>query len=407
MIPNIYFWNQIMDIAGRTSIILIIAFVISHLIIKNNFNIIKPNWIEKILLTLTFILIYTVTLLFNYGEQRLLIFDLALPIVIVSGILSGLRVSAVVSTVAALMINYLFPLSWPYAVLTLIAGLLSGALSHIKQTNRQKMYLAAAIQFVFSLAQVGIIYFLFEGFLYQLLWQNVLSIILIVLVQMTSVVMFLYTIYSIIHFQKAQALLYYQNQQQLRSLESQVNPHFLFNSLNTIGSLTRTNPDKAHELIIELSSLLRNSLRKQGETIPLVDEIRNIDSYLSIAQARFGNRIEIKRDIPEIYLRYHVPNLIWEPIVENAIIHNIKKQELVKVSISAKKIGDFLHLITIDNGQGIAPDIIKKIKSPNEETKHLGLSSTRLRLLNFYHQDDLVDINTASIGTIVTIKIPV
>jgi len=396
-----------MDIAGRTSIILIIAFVISHLIIKNNFNIIKPNWIEKILLTLTFILIYTVTLLFNFGEQRLLIFDLALPIVIVSGILSGLRVSIVVSTVAAIMINYLFPLSWPYAVLTLGAGLVSGILSHVKQSNRQKMYTAAGIQFVFSLAQVGIIYFLFEGFLYQVLWQNVLSIILIVLVQMSSVVMFLYTIYSIIHFQKAQALLYYQNQQRLRSLESQVNPHFLFNSLNTIGSLTRTNPNKAHELIIELSSLLRSSLRKQGETIPLVDELRNIDSYLSIAQARFGSRIEIKKDIPEMYLRWKVPNLIWEPIVENAVIHNIKKQDIVKISISAKQIGDYLHLITIDNGQGIPTDVLKKIKSPNEETKHLGLSSTRLRLLNFYHQDNLVDINTSKIGTIVTIKIPV
>lgn len=396
-----------MDIAGRTSIILIIAFIISHLIIKNNFNIIKPNLVEKILLTLTFILIYTVTLLFNFGEQRLLIFDLALPIVIVSGILSGLRVSIIVSTVAAIMINYLFPLSWPYAVLTLGAGLVSGILSHVKQTNRQKMYVAAGIQFVFSLAQVGIIYFLFEGFLYQVLWQNVLSIILIVLVQMSSVVMFLYTIYSIIHFQKAQALLYYQNQQRLRSLESQVNPHFLFNSLNTIGSLTRTNPDKAHELIIELSSLLRNSLRKQGETIPLIDELRNIDSYLSIAQARFGSRIEIKKDIPEMYLRWKVPNLIWEPIVENAVIHNIKKQDIVKISISAKQIGDFLHLITIDNGQGISRDILKKIKSPNEESKHLGLSSTRLRLLNFYHQDNLVDINTSKIGTIVTIKIPV
>jgi LytS/YehU family sensor histidine kinase len=406
MMPSIYFWSYIMDITGRTAIILIIAFVISHLIIKNNFNIIRPNIIEQILLTLTYILIYTFTLLFNYGEERLLIFDLALPIVIVAGILSGLRVSLVVSIVAAITINSLFTLSWPYAILTILAGIVSGLLSHLKLNNTRKMLYAGILQFFFSGAQVMLVYFFFEGFLYQVLWQNILAVILIILVQIGSVLIFLYIIYSIIDYQKQQRMLYLQNQKRLRTLESQVNPHFLFNSLNTIGSLTRRDPEKAHSLIIELSALLRSSLRKQGELVSLVDEIRNIDSYTEIAKARFGQRFQLTKDIPDIYNKYQVPNLIWEPIVENAIIHNIKQQDTVSVKLSVKRTASHLLLITQDDGQGIPPAILKKIDSKTKHHKHLGLPSTVARLKNFYQEEKLVDIDSSPKGTIVILKIP-
>ena len=407
MAPNIYFWSHIMDITGRTAIILIIAFIISHLIIKNNFNIIRPNLIEQILLTLTYILIYTFTLLFNYGQERLLIFDLALPIVIVAGILSGLRVSLVVSAVAAITINSLFPLSWPYSVLTILAGLISGLLSHQKLNNTRKMLYAGILQLFFSGAQIIMVYFFFEGSLYHMLWQNIISVTMVVLVQITSVLIFLYIIYSIIDFQKQQRMLYLQNQKRLKTLESQVNPHFLFNSLNTIGSLTRRDPDRAHELIIELSSLLRSSLRTQGELVPLVDEIKNIDSYLAIARARFGERIKFNSDIPDIYGKYPVPNLIWEPIVENAILHNIKRQDTVAVKLAVKRHANYLLLITQDNGKGIPATRLKRITSTTKQHKHLGLPSTIARLRNFYQEENLVEINSSKKGTIVTLRIPI
>ncbi|MBU0647948.1 histidine kinase [Patescibacteria group bacterium] len=407
MSPNIFFWNQILDITGRSAIILIIAFVISHLVIKNNFNIVKPGLVEKISLVLTFILIYTLTLFFNYGEERLLIFDLALPIIIVSGILAGLQVSFTVSLVASLMLKTLFPLSWPYAILTLVAGIVSGLISWIRQSHRKKMVTAALLQFGFSIMQVGIFYFLVEGYLYQTLWANIISVLIAILTQVTSVVIFLYIIYSIIHFQKQQQTISHHHQARLKTLESQINPHFLFNSLNTIGSLTRTNPAKAHDLVIELSALLRSSLRKQGNLVPLVDEIKNIDSYFTIAKARFGTRVKITKDIPDIYNKYQVPNLIWEPIVENAIIHNISTQDEVKVHICAKKDRNLLYLITQDNGQGIPEQTMKQIKKAKKRHKHLGLPSTYSRLKNFYERDDLVDINTSQKGTIVTLKIPI
>ena len=402
MTPNIYFWNQIMDITGRTAIVLIIAFIISHLIIKNNFNIIQPKPFEKILLTLTYFLIYIATLLFNYGEKRLLIFDLALPIIIVSGILSGLRVSLIVSGLAAIMLNVLFPLSWPYAILTVIAGIISGILSHIRQDHRDKMIVAASLQFIFSCFQIGIIYFLLEGFLYQTFWEDLASVLIVVLIQVASVLIFLYIIYSIIDYQKREQTLYLQNQTRLKNLESQINPHFLFNSLNTIGSLTRTEPEKAHTLIIELSSLLRSSLRRQGELVPLIDELKNIDSYLTIANARFFSRLQIIKNIPDIYNRYLVPNLIWEPIVENAISHNIKQQQSVRVNLSVKKDQNYLYLITQDNGQGISKETLTKI----HQSEHLGLAGTIRRLRYFYQKNNLLEINSSKQGTIVTIKIP-
>ncbi|MFA4930723.1 MAG: histidine kinase [Patescibacteria group bacterium] len=407
MTPNIFFWNQILDIAGRSAIVLVIAFLISHLVIKNNFNIVKPSIIEKISLALTFILIYTITLFFNYGEKRLLIFDLALPIIVVSGILAGLRVSFTVSLVAAFLLRQLFPLSWPYAILTILAGIVSGIISRIQQSNRKKMITAAIVQFIFSILQIGVFYFLLEGFIYKSLWENIASVFIVILIQISSVVIFLYIIYSIINYQKQQQMIYLQNQARLRTLESQINPHWLFNSLNTIGSLTRTNPSQAHDLVIELSSLLRSSLRKQGELVPLIDEIKNIDSYIAIAKARFGERITIKRDIPDIYTKYKVPNLIWEPIVENAIVHNIKQQEKVTVELSVKKARNLLILITKDNGQGIPQKIIKNIQSNIKIHKHLGLPSTIARLKNFYQREDLIDIDTSAKGTIVNLKIPI
>jgi LytS/YehU family sensor histidine kinase len=404
--PTIYFYNQLIDITGRSAVILIIAFVISHLIIKNNFNIIHPGIKEKFLLSLTFILIYTFTLLFNYGNENLLIFDLALPIVIVSGILGGLQVSFLVSAIAAIEINFFFPLSWPYAILTIIAGIASGLIHYIQKSNNYKTTIASIMQFVFSILQISIVYYIFEGYLYHDLWQNILSAIIVALVQVASVIIFLYIIYSIIDFQKQQQELTLQNQYRLKTLQSQLNPHFLFNSLNTIGSLTRTNPNKAHELIIELSSLLRSSLRTQGELVPLVDEMQNINNYLAIAQARFGDRIIIKKDIPEIYFRFLVPNLIWEPVIENAIIHNIKLQDKVQVSIAVKKDQQYLYLITSDNGQGISQDKLQDLKSSQPHHKHLGLPSTIARLKNQYQKENLVNINTSGKGTIITLKIP-
>jgi len=405
--PTIYFYNQLIDITGRSAIILIIAFLISHLIIKNNFNIIRPGIVEKFLLSLTFVLIYTFTLLFNYGNENLLIFDLALPTVIVAGILGGLQVGMLVGAIAATEINFFFPLSWPYAILTIVASIAGSLIHYTQKSNNYKTTVASIIQFIFSLLQIIIVYYIFEGYLYHDLWQNVLSAVIVALVQVASVIIFLYIIYSIIDFQKQQQEINLQNQYRLKTLQSQLNPHFLFNSLNTIGSLTRTNPEKAHELIIELSSLLRSSLRTQGELVPLVDELQNIDNYLAIAKARFGNRIVITRDIPEIYGRLPVPNLIWEPVVENAIIHNIKTQDEVKVVISVKKDPSYLYLITTDNGQGISSDKLTDLQNNHPEHKHLGLPSTIARLKNQYQQDNLVNINTSNKGTIITLKIPI
>ena len=158
MSPTIYFYNQLIDITGRSAIILIIAFLISHLIIKNNFNIIRPGIVEKFLLSLTFVLIYTFTLLFNYGNENLLIFDLALPTVIVAGILGGLQVGMLVGAIAATEINFFFPLSWPYAILTIVASIAGSLIHYTQKSNNYKTTVASIIQFIFSLLQIIIVY---------------------------------------------------------------------------------------------------------------------------------------------------------------------------------------------------------------------------------------------------------
>lgn len=110
---------------------------------------------------------------------------------------------------------------------------------------------------------------------------------------------------------------------EFRALRAQIEPHFLFNALNTIASFCRTNPLKARELIIDLSNYFRQTLKRQEDFVYLKDEIEFIQSYLSIETARFGDRLRLIIDVPEEMMDKKVPVFVLQPIVENAVKHGI------------------------------------------------------------------------------------
>ena len=169
----------------------------------------------------------------------------------------------------------------------------------------------------------------------------------------------------------------------LHALRMQLNPHFLFNALNGIGSLMYRDVDAADSMLVRLASLLRHSL-DQGEhaTVPLRDELAFLDRYLNLEQMRFPGRLVVRRDIDPALLGQPVPNLLLQPLVENAIKHGVEPlSRAVTVSIlaSCPRPGR-LRVEVLDDGAGLAspphPD------APRREG--IGTRNTRRRLLQLH-----------------------
>lgn len=165
-------------------------------------------------------------------------------------------------------------------------------------------------------------------------------------------------------------------QAQLQALRSQLNPHFLFNTLHSIAELIHENPRHAEQMLLQLGELLRKSLETQSLEVPLAEEIDFIRSYLSIEQMRLGDRLEIVWKIDPTVLSARVPSLILQPIVENAIRHGIAMSSHGgRLEISASRVGDQLKLEVHDNGPGLNPD---------NDHSGIGVGHTRARLERLY-----------------------
>ena len=138
---------------------------------------------------------------------------------------------------------------------------------------------------------------------------------------------------------------------QLNALKSQINPHFLFNSLNSIASLTLTNAEKAHGMIIALSDFMRFSLRKQpNDMVPLDVELKNIGLYLQIEKIRFGTNLDYRFEIGESCKNHPIPSLILQPIFENAIKYGVyETSKPVEILLEARKIPGFMEISIIND----------------------------------------------------------
>jgi two-component system LytT family sensor kinase len=171
---------------------------------------------------------------------------------------------------------------------------------------------------------------------------------------------------------------------QLQALRMQINPHFLFNTLNSIAALVYVNPRAADEMLGDLSQLLRRSLDSiEDQEIPLSQELEFIGAYLSIEQKRFGERLRLEQSVPDELMKALVPALILQPLVENAIRHGIEPQRNPGlISIEAKQQNNHLHLIVRDNGKGFPP-----AHSHNSGRHGIGLANTKARLQALYGQN--------------------
>ena len=167
---------------------------------------------------------------------------------------------------------------------------------------------------------------------------------------------------------------------QLQALQRQLHPHFLFNTLNTISALMHRDTEAADRMLERLSDLLRLTLdRISVQQVRLKDELDFIEKYLEIERARFGDRLQVHFAVDPGTLDAHVPTLLLQPLVENAVRHGIApKVGGGRVEVSGRREGDLLRLVVSDNGFGLPADTLQAFN------EGVGLSNTRSRLEHLY-----------------------
>lgn len=177
-----------------------------------------------------------------------------------------------------------------------------------------------------------------------------------------------------------------------KALRAQIEPHFLFNALNTIACFCRIDPVKARELIVDLSNYFRQTLKRQEDFVILNDEMDFIQSYLSIEKARFGERLEVKIEIPKELLNIKMPVFILQPIIENSIKHGIlPKENGGIVVIKAKEKGEAIEFSIQDSGVGMTEQRLKEVET---NWPGIGLKNVNDRLKLLYGKDHGLIINT-------------
>jgi two-component system, LytTR family, sensor kinase len=200
-----------------------------------------------------------------------------------------------------------------------------------------------------------------------------------------------------------------QNQQlllkaRMDALTSQINPHFLFNTLNTVSSLIRFDPDMARGVVLKLSNILRRLLRKHETFVPLREELEFIDDYLDIEVIRFGrDKLQFFKEVDAEALDAFVPSMLLQPMVENAIKHGLTPRlEGGRIHLRARLVDGRLTIEIEDNGIGIPPGRLREVYGGG-----IGISNVNERLRLLYGDQFKMNIRSqAGQGTIIHIEVP-
>lgn len=195
-------------------------------------------------------------------------------------------------------------------------------------------------------------------------------------------------------------------QAEIRALQAQVNPHFLFNAINTIVSLIRTNPESARNLLTHLSDYFRMNMQNNKDFINLNEEINHVKAYLIIEKARFGDKLNIKYDI-KCNMDYTIPPLSIQPLVENAVKHGInKKVDGGSVTIKINESGMYYTVEVYDNGVGMTRKKLDEVRLYNGNTG-IGISNVYRRIKSCYGDGCKFSIKSSTYwGTSVKMTIP-
>lgn len=201
---------------------------------------------------------------------------------------------------------------------------------------------------------------------------------------------------------------------QLRSLQSQINPHFLFNTLNTLSKKAYLDgAEETSDLLVSVAGLLRYNLKRIDRSVTLYEEVLVLYQYMEIQKARFTDRLHFQRDIDESCLHVNIPGLTLQPIIENAVIHAIEPEENGgTISFRILRDGSWVIIEIEDSGKGISQEKIEQllkgqIDANEGHSTGIGFQNVVKRLHLFYGVENLVSIESKEgIGTKVIIQIP-
>jgi two-component system, LytTR family, sensor kinase len=201
---------------------------------------------------------------------------------------------------------------------------------------------------------------------------------------------------------------------QMRALRAQISPHFVYNSLTTIASFVRTDPERARDLLLDFADFARYSFRDPREFTTLAEELRSIDRYLQLERARFGERLRFSVEIAPEVLPVAVPFLALQPLVENAIRHGmVKPRERFRIRIRARDAGAEAEISVEDDGAGMDPGRLQLILAEGgeppgrERGAGIGLANVDERLRQVYGDEYGLTVETApGAGMKVLLRVP-
>ncbi|GIH80108.1 sensor histidine kinase [Planobispora longispora] len=199
---------------------------------------------------------------------------------------------------------------------------------------------------------------------------------------------------------------------EVRALRAQISPHFIYNSLTTIASFVRSDPDRSRELLLDFADFTRYSFRRHGEFTTLAEELRSIDRYLTLERARFGDQLQVTLRIAPEVLAVAVPFLCLQPLVENAVRHGLESKPGVgRISIVAEDAGSECRISVEDDGVGMDPDRLRRILAGDADersgTGGVGLGNVDERLRQVYGDEYGLVVETGKgAGTKVSVRLP-
>ena len=195
---------------------------------------------------------------------------------------------------------------------------------------------------------------------------------------------------------------------ELKALQAQINPHFLFNTLNTIASLTRTDPAKARDLLRDFAAFYRSTLEDSDDLIELERELRQVERYVSFEVARFGEeRLQLVVDVDPYIMDIRVPSFMIQPLVENAVKHAMRAEGKLTITIHGTIDDDYVTISVIDDGSGMSAETLETMMEKESDTGlGIAVKNVKDRIRGYFGPDSRMEVESElGVGTKVHFKL--
>ena len=405
------------DIFQRFAVLALLAYFLVNLtffkalLTKNKFSLAGKVLLS--ILTLFCAVVLGIFDLSRYGDSVWTFFDVQSVLIAVAGLLGGFGVS-LMTTIGVLGFRWLLqPVFAPSLSVVLWAGLLGGLfhqqLKSVQSSARRGLICGILIGVLHGI----IIYIPLRTFF--TIPYLVFGILFLALLEGGAVALMMGVIGGILREETRRTLQNDLLTTKLLVLQTQLNPHFLFNAFNSIAQIFKNHDFEAAErMVLKLSDYFRQNLQRKSEKVSLKDEMDLVDNYLEIEKARFQEKLRIEKDfcVPDTLWAYEIPILVVQPLVENAIKHGIRKKVeggTIHLALS-ERAGDLVITVS-DDGAGKNPAYFKRLLLDPEtpvEGLGVGVRNIHQRLLRHYGDGYGLNFETQpDKGTRVVVRIPI